>query len=107
MKIYKLQQFFFILSLDNSFAQKTTEADLSLKNLYGDTVPNTSVSLNTLSNTALILPDTRAGEWPEIRERIMKPLNKGLGTGPLSGFAAKVEGGKYPSLGDISKRASA
>jgi len=69
--------------LDNSFAQKTTEANLSLKDLYRDIVPGTSVSLNTLSNTGLILPDTRAVERPEIRERILKRLNTALGTGPV------------------------
>jgi len=73
----------YLLFTNMTIAQVNATADKSLKDLYGDITPGTSVSLNTLSNTALILPDTRAGEWPEIRARIMKRLNTALGTGPV------------------------
>ncbi len=73
----------YLLFTNMTIAQVNPTSDKSLKDLYGDITPGTSVSLNTLSNTALILPDTRAGEWPEIRDRIMKRLNSALGTGPV------------------------
>jgi len=83
LKISFIFLFISLLSLDNTFAQTATEANLSLKDLYGDIVPNKSVSLNTLSLPALILPDTKAEEWPTIRAKILERVNVCFGQGPV------------------------
>ncbi len=83
LKISLIFLFISLLSLDNAFAQNTTEANLSLKDLYGDIVPGKSVSLNALSLPALILPDTKAEEWPTIRAKILERYSLCLGQGPV------------------------
>jgi len=86
MRTVKLSSIFLFLSLlglDNAFAQKTTEASLSLKDLYGDIVPGKSESLNTLSLPALILPDTKPEEWPAIRAKILERVKVSFGHGTV------------------------
>ena len=86
MKTFKISLIFLFisfLSFDNAFSQKTTEANASLKDLYGDIVPGKSEALNSLSLPALILPDTKPEEWPTIRAKIYERFSLCLGQGPV------------------------
>ena len=83
LKISFIFLFISLLSLDIAFAQTTTEANLSLKDLYGDIIPGKSQSLNALSLPALILPDTKPEEWPSIRAKIYERYSLCLGQGPV------------------------
>ncbi|NEW85035.1 MAG: hypothetical protein GZ094_22080 [Mariniphaga sp.] len=83
LKISLIFLFISLLSLDIAFAQTATEANLSLKDLYGDIVPGKSVLLNSLALPALILPDTKAEEWPTIRAKIYERYSLCLGQGPV------------------------
>jgi len=83
LKISSIFLFLSVISLGNAFAQKTTETDPSLKDLYGDIVPGKSESLNALSFPALILPDTKQEEWPTIRAKIFERVKASLGKGPV------------------------
>ncbi|MDA3866149.1 MAG: dienelactone hydrolase family protein [Salinivirgaceae bacterium] len=64
-------------------AQTKTAAQTELQALYGDVVPGKSQPLNTLSNIGIILPDTKADDWPEIRAKIYKRIETCLGQGPV------------------------
>ncbi|MBC7912694.1 MAG: dienelactone hydrolase family protein, partial [Pyrinomonadaceae bacterium] len=73
--------FVFINTIVNAQTSKTIDPEL--QKLYGDIIPGESKQLNTLSSLNLILPDTKAEEWPVIREKISKRLLAAFGTGPV------------------------
>jgi hypothetical protein len=65
-------------------AQSTPEeAQRELDELYGEIVPANSVPLRSLSRQNVILPDTRAEEWPEIRQRKKQRILQYWGEGPV------------------------
>ncbi|MBC7888730.1 MAG: dienelactone hydrolase family protein [Ferruginibacter sp.] len=65
-------------------AQTSIPADPALQALYGDMAHGESKPLNPLANIGLILPDTKAEEWPAIREKILKRVNTAFGNGPVA-----------------------
>jgi dienelactone hydrolase len=64
-------------------AQTYGAKDTSLQELYGDFTPGQSQQLNPLANLAVILPDTKAEEWPAIRAKIYNRVIACFGNGPV------------------------
>lgn len=62
--------------------QKVSAQDVTLTELYGDFKPGQSQQMNPLANLGLILPDTKAEEWPAIRAKIYKRISYYFGQGP-------------------------
>jgi len=73
-----------------------------LKELYGDVVPGRSVQFNSVLTSSLILRDTKAEEWPELRSRIYKRITSAWGVSPVP-YQPVVnkfeETGRYVNLG--------
>ncbi|MBC7915347.1 MAG: hypothetical protein H7Y07_14630 [Pyrinomonadaceae bacterium] len=78
-----------IFYIDKVNAQSITGNDDALLSLYGDLKPGESKPLNTLSNIALILPDTKVEEWPLIRKKILNRVHIAFGNGPVELTPAK------------------
>lgn len=81
------QLFLFIAGLVftiSAITQTATGSDTALLALYGNMAHGESRLLNPLANIGLILPDTRAEEWPAIREKILKRVHTAFGTGPVA-----------------------
>ncbi len=67
---------------ENGVAQNPNDNELNLQTLYGDFKPGESKQLNPLANLGLILPDTKAEEWPAIRAKIYQRIIQYFGQGP-------------------------
>lgn len=83
----KLTQFcniiLWILCIGNASAQGNAPLRPSLKDLYGDIIPGASQPLNPLASTGIILADTKAEDWPAIREKILQRVASYFGKGPV------------------------
>ena len=83
----KIQTLLLLISLifycENAVAQTKTEKDPTLQDLYGDFTPKQSVQLNPLANLGLVLPDTKAEEWPAIRAKIYERIIQYFGQRPV------------------------
>jgi len=79
-KILFLQLIIFSATL--FLGQKASAQDVTLTELYGDFKPGQSQQMNPLANLGLILPDTKAEEWPAIRAKIHKRISYYFGQGP-------------------------
>jgi dienelactone hydrolase len=55
----------------------------SLSELYNGITPGPSQPLRSLVTHSIILPDTKAEEWPQIRERILKRVLYNWGESPV------------------------
>ncbi|MDA3865761.1 MAG: dienelactone hydrolase family protein [Salinivirgaceae bacterium] len=67
---------------ENGVAQNPNDNELNLQTLYGDFKPGQSKQLNPLASLGLILPDTKAEEWPSIRAKIYQRIIQYFGQGP-------------------------
>ncbi len=85
MKVIKTLLFILFIIPGNivCIAQNKTEAQIELATLYQDIVPGESKSLNPLSSLGIILPDTRADEWPAIRTKVYNRIIANFGKGPV------------------------
>jgi len=70
-------------SVGITYAQTNAAKDPSLQELYGDFTPKQSQQLNPLAHLGMILPDTKAEDWPTIRAKIYWRIIRYFGQGPV------------------------
>ncbi|MCY7359876.1 MAG: hypothetical protein LH609_20980, partial [Rudanella sp.] len=95
----------FFLALQSPVVAQQDSVKVSspaLKNLYGDVVPGKSQPFNSILTSSLILHDTKAEEWPDIRAKIYNRVIANSGTSPVPYQPAVnkfQETGRYVNLG--------
>lgn len=98
-----IASFFFLILQQPVMAQDSVRVSSpALKNLYGDITPGKSQPFNSLLTTSLILPDTKADEWPGIRVKIYNRVVANWGTSPVPYQPAVnkfEETGRYVNFG--------
>ena len=98
-----IASFFFLILQQPVMAQDSVRVSSpALKNLYGDITPGKSQPFNSLLTTSLILPDTKADEWPGIRAKIYNRVVANWGTSPVPYQPAVnkfEETGRYVNFG--------